>query len=198
MTYSNAWSTAIPLGSDSASNADNDIRQTRLDVSERLDHLVSDITADPIVTLANIIRRHPVYGTQQEYTGGSSVLMNGAAVGSGTTVPITLFMSFPDYLTGNSLIVLNNVNVRVYTGIAADSVTASVKSVDDSNSESSHVSGTDASTGWETIVLNAALTLVATRTYWVELTIDPNAAAANALVLYVEFDYTRLYGLQGV
>jgi hypothetical protein len=49
MPHTNAWSNLIPLGSDLAGHIDDDIRQLRLDVFERMNDIVVDWTADPIV-----------------------------------------------------------------------------------------------------------------------------------------------------
>jgi len=50
MAFTNVWSNVIPAGSDALSTADNQIRQLRLDIQERMDGgLVADWTADPLV-----------------------------------------------------------------------------------------------------------------------------------------------------
>lgn len=51
MSYSNAWSDTIPLGSELASHIDDQIRQLRLDIHERMNTLVTDWTADPVVLI---------------------------------------------------------------------------------------------------------------------------------------------------
>ena len=49
MAHSNVWSNIIPAGSDNLNTADNQIRQLRLDIQERMDEVVDDWTADPVV-----------------------------------------------------------------------------------------------------------------------------------------------------
>jgi len=49
MTYTNAWSDTIPLGTDLANTIDDSIRQLRLDIHDRMNSIVQDWTADPIV-----------------------------------------------------------------------------------------------------------------------------------------------------
>lgn len=49
MSYTNPWSDAIPLGSSLASTIDDSIRQLRLDIHDRMNSIVTDWTADPIV-----------------------------------------------------------------------------------------------------------------------------------------------------
>lgn len=54
MAFSNPWSNIIPAGSDPANTADDEIRQLRLDIDERMDQIVGAWSADPIVNLTTI------------------------------------------------------------------------------------------------------------------------------------------------
>jgi hypothetical protein len=54
MPYTNAWSDIRPPGTELARNIDDEIRALRLDVHERMDAVVADWTADPVVPLASI------------------------------------------------------------------------------------------------------------------------------------------------
>ncbi len=56
MAFTNPWSNIIPAGSDPANTADDEIRQLRLDVDERMDTIVGDWSADPLFTLLGIRR----------------------------------------------------------------------------------------------------------------------------------------------
>ncbi len=49
MAHTNVWSNVIPAGSDALNTADDQIRQLRLDIQERMDEVVDDWTADPVV-----------------------------------------------------------------------------------------------------------------------------------------------------
>lgn len=49
MSHTNAWTDSIPLGSELAKNIDDQIRQLRLDIHERMDDIVADWEADPVV-----------------------------------------------------------------------------------------------------------------------------------------------------
>ena len=51
MPFTNAWSDVIPAGSAAANTIDDQIRQLRLDIHERMDSLIDDWTADPLVPL---------------------------------------------------------------------------------------------------------------------------------------------------
>ena len=47
--YTNPWSNTIPLGTDIANTIDDSIRQLRLDISDRMNSIVVDWAADPVV-----------------------------------------------------------------------------------------------------------------------------------------------------
>jgi hypothetical protein len=49
MPYSNAWTNNHPLGSAAPSGIDDAARRLRLDIQERMDSIVDDWTADPVV-----------------------------------------------------------------------------------------------------------------------------------------------------
>jgi len=52
MPYTNPWIDSIPLGSQNANTADDEFRKIKLDIHERMDDIVVDWTADPIVLAA--------------------------------------------------------------------------------------------------------------------------------------------------
>lgn len=49
MAYSNAWSDTVPLGSADADTIDDAAQQLRADIHERMNDVVADWTADPVV-----------------------------------------------------------------------------------------------------------------------------------------------------
>lgn len=49
MPYTNPWSDTDPPGSQAANTIDDELRQLRLDIHERMDDIVADWTADPVV-----------------------------------------------------------------------------------------------------------------------------------------------------
>ena len=51
MAHTNEWSNIVPAGSDALNTADDQIRRLRLDIQERMDEVVDDWTADPVVPL---------------------------------------------------------------------------------------------------------------------------------------------------
>lgn len=52
MAYTNAWSVTVPAGSELASTIDDHLRRLRLDIQERMNDIVTDWTADPVVLSA--------------------------------------------------------------------------------------------------------------------------------------------------
>lgn len=56
MAFTNPWSNIIPAGSDPANTADDEIRQLRFDIDERMDSIVGDWSADPLFSLTGIRR----------------------------------------------------------------------------------------------------------------------------------------------
>jgi len=54
MAFTNVWSNVIPAGSDPANTADDELRQLRLDIDERMDTIVADWSADPLQPLTGI------------------------------------------------------------------------------------------------------------------------------------------------
>ena len=67
MAHSNVWSNIIPAGGDAANTADDAIRQLRVDIHERMNEVVTDWTADPVVpivpALATVCLTHSVAQT---------------------------------------------------------------------------------------------------------------------------------------
>ncbi len=50
MAYTNAWTNAVPAGSDAANTIDDQIRRLRLDINERMTDLVDNWDSDPVVS----------------------------------------------------------------------------------------------------------------------------------------------------
>lgn len=92
MPYTNAWSDSIPTGAELARNIDDQIRQLRLDVHERMDSLVADWTADPVVLSptgsSDLIRIIPYSSWLNDYHGVAGVgIFDGVAVGASGSGP---------------------------------------------------------------------------------------------------------------
>ena len=78
MPYTNTWVDNIPLGSALANTIDDQIRQLRLDIHERMDSVVIDWTADPVqlqsdvaiaTTQKNIFVHHSAFQLQLPVSG---------------------------------------------------------------------------------------------------------------------------------
>lgn len=54
MPYTNAWSDNTPLGTLAANQIDESIRQLRLDIHERMNMIVVDWEADPVVPISSV------------------------------------------------------------------------------------------------------------------------------------------------
>ncbi|MEK0325478.1 MAG: hypothetical protein QQN63_07220 [Nitrosopumilus sp.] len=73
MAYTNSgWPTNIPAGSDNLNTADDQLRRLRLDLKERFNDIVDDITTDPVV-LAFLQPDVPVVYTNASFAIPSGV-----------------------------------------------------------------------------------------------------------------------------
>lgn len=74
MAYTNVWNTTNPVGSDPASNADDDIRKLRLDIQERMDTVLGtgNWTVDPVVSWTGANTLFLSWGAFSIITGGAT------------------------------------------------------------------------------------------------------------------------------
>ncbi len=78
MAHTNAgWPTNIPAGSDALNTADDQLRRLRLDLKERFNDIVDDITADPIVIKSSLI---PTASIAHVYEGAALSILTGVAL----------------------------------------------------------------------------------------------------------------------
>lgn len=98
MAYSNVWSNVIPAGTAAANTLDDQIRQLRLDIQERMNDVVADWTVDPVVLKAREACR--VYHTAVQ----SSALQPGAVLAFDSETEDTSAMHDP--VTNNSRITI--------------------------------------------------------------------------------------------
>ena len=94
MAHSNVWSNIIPAGSDALNTADDQLRQLRLDIQERMDEVVSDWTADPVVPLGADV----VIATGQPDV---AVVYTNANLNALTGVALTIAFAAETLDTGN-------------------------------------------------------------------------------------------------
>ena len=111
MAHTNAgWPVNIPAGSDALNTADDQLRRLRLDLKERFNDFVDDITADPVVRKTLDVGR--IVGTPQiahVYEGAGATVASG---GGGSTVAFTAETldtgTFHDNSTNNSRLTITD------------------------------------------------------------------------------------------
>ncbi len=162
MAFTNVWSNIIPAGSDPANTADDELRQLRLDINERMDQLVEDWTADPLLTLTGIRRTvywtdgaFQIFGTGTTLSEGysnSSLKMHPAALTD--TINWVIRMNVPVGAT------LQRVEGRVFRDNATGAVI--MRSKRTTNTPTAITFNTQTSTflaGWHTLVGSALVEL---------------------------------------
>lgn len=163
MAFTNVWSNIIPAGSDPANTADDEIRQLRLDIDERMDSIVGDWSADPIVGLTTIRKTvHWCDGTFDPL--GSDTMAEGYTIfgvgmhpqAIGTNVHWRMNMKLPVGAT------LQKVDARIYKDtIAAVAQVIIVEADDAIPSEFALTTATvTTTTGWVTKTVGPALGFV--------------------------------------
>lgn len=158
MAFTNPWSNIIPAGSDPANTADDELRQLRLDINERMDELVEDWAADPLFVLTGIRRTlywtdgaFQIFGSGSTLTEGysnSSLKMHPAQLAD--TIEWIIRMDVPVGAT------LQRMEGRVFRDDAAGGMTMQGKRT--TNAPSSIAFNTQTSTflaGWHTLVASA-------------------------------------------
>lgn len=108
MPYTNVWSDTIPLGSASANTIDEAVRQVRLDVHERMQGVVQDWEADPVVPLASVGATIHGIGYDDDLSAGSKAL---------GYVPVVsvLTINFLGSTSVGGLVVINLNEVNTFT-----------------------------------------------------------------------------------
>ena len=126
MAYSNAWSNIIPAGSDALNTADDQIRQVRLDVQERMDDIVDDWTADPIVVKSDVI---PTASLAHVYEGAALSILSGVALTVNWFAETIGTGSFHDNVTNKSRLTITDAgyyqlysSLDLTSGATADAV----------------------------------------------------------------------------
>lgn len=79
MAYTNTWSVIIPAGTDPLNTADDQIRQLRLDLQERMNDIVVDWTVDPVVLAADIEKITGTPNVARVFTNAAFALPSGVA-----------------------------------------------------------------------------------------------------------------------
>lgn len=198
MPFTNPWSNIIPAGSDPANTADDELRQLRLDIDERMDTIVPDWSADPLFVLTGI--RKTIFwtdGTLDPGSGDSSLTKGWGG----------LSLAIPGALTPAALLdtmiwrtriplpvgaILQKVDVRVYRDQAAAVVIFGISRVTETPSRVSVGGATSTSlAGWHTLSDDTlALDVVQDEIYTIDvsLTADTTTDSARFWLFHYEYD----------
>jgi hypothetical protein len=205
MAFTNPWSNIIPAGSDPANTADDEIRQLRLDIDERMDTIVGDWSADPIVNLTTI--RKTAHWSDGNFDPlGVSTLTEGYEVFGVQLHPVTqgqtavwrMNMGLPVGAT------LQKVDFRVFRGNVFTVMNIQVAEADDTiPSEfvlSTAVVGT--ATGWVTPSLGPALGFVVAQDKpllaKVDMLFGVGSSAVDIGLFQVHYEYDIPNALTGI
>jgi len=122
MPYTNAWSDVRPPGTELARNIDDEFRAFRLDVHERMNSLVVDWTADPVVLApsgsSDLIRIIPYSSWLNDYHGVAGVgIFDGVAVGASGSGPYAATVNAVIPRNATITNIIHNISPEVGGGI---------------------------------------------------------------------------------
>ena len=118
MAYSNSWSNIIPVSSDPLNTADDQLRRLRLDVQERMDDLVDDWTADPVVPTIPISTLTGTPQVAHVYEGAAESLASGVNTTIAWTQETLDTGTFHDNSTNNSRLTITDAGYyRLYCAL---------------------------------------------------------------------------------
>ncbi len=201
MAYTNSgWPTNIPAGTDALNTADNQLRRMRLDLLERLNDIISDITADPVISNTGIVKiYHWTAGIPADET--FALLYNR---GSGAVVTLeskntsNLLWYMPLYLPVGA--VFQSVVFRVYQDSSSATITCAVNRISDVPEKTQL--GTVSSSGtpsWHNLTVGSlAHTVLAGSSYFASISLTPNAAGTEVRFVHMNVTYDRSFALQGL
>ncbi len=201
MPYTNSgWPTNIPAGTDALNTADDQLRRMRLDLLERLNDIISDITVDPVISNTGIVRTyHWSAGVPADET--FALLYNR---GSGAVVTLeskdtsNLLWYMPISLSVG--VTLQSVIFRVYQDSGLASITCAVHHVNDTPGRTQL--GTVSSSGtpsWHDLTVGSlAHTVLAGNSYFASISLTSNAAGTEVRFAHMDVTHDRSFALQGL
>jgi hypothetical protein len=205
MAYDNAWSKVIPAGSVAANLIDDHIRQVRLDLEQRLEDVVEDMTADPIIVNSSVKKTiHWSKGNQYKLTVLADDNWLGFNIGDGFftlspgAVSDTLQWIIPLDLPPG--VTLTDVVARVYRDSGATVSMAILEHTDTPTKNQIGSTQTSASTGWHDLS-QTGLTHVIDEadSYLVQVLLTADGSnATSARLLHLTVEYDRDFALQGL
>lgn len=198
MAYTNAWTTSSPLGGDPA-NADDDFRKLRLDLEERLEDVIDDLSADPVTTLTGVVSKKFHWSIGFDTEANHAVQASTFAL-----VPDAVSVSIIHYApvlvpVGTTL---QSVVVRCYRSSTATTIFNIILArIDDTPTkvEFSTQSPTADDTWQDVTFSSLAHTVLASNSYFLRFQMTANSAAADSVrLLHFYFTYDRTYATQGI
>lgn len=201
MAFSNPWSNIIPAGSDPANTADDELRKLRLDVDERMDTLVGDWSADPIVVLTGIRKTaHWRLGAFERVGATGFYEVEGILGGFMTpdALATTVRWGIPLVLPVGAI--LQKVEGRVYrdqAGSALDMIARKVTDVPADTSLAQDVSASVA--GWHTLTVSGlAQTVAVDESYYANFTMTAAVTVNSVQLAQVHYEYDITSAFQGI
>lgn len=202
MPFSNVWSNIIPAGSDPANTADDELRQLRLDIDERMDTIVGDWSADPLFSITSIRKTvHWADGTFDPL--GSDTMAEGYTIfgvgmhpqAIGTNVHWRMNMHLPVGAT------LQLVDARIYKDTIAAVAQVIIAEADDAiPSEFALATSTITSTtGWVNDVQSGlGLVVAQDKPLMIKINLGSIVAPDNVRFFQAHYEYDIPSALTGI
>jgi hypothetical protein len=198
MAFTNPWSNIIPAGSDPANTADDEIRQLRLDIDERMDQIVPDWSADPLFVLTGI--RKTIFWTDgiqdpgasdsslTEGYGGLSLAVPGALTPAALLDSMIWRIRIPLPVGAT----LQLVDARVFRNQAASAISFGVNRITETPSRTPIAGAASASTaGWQTLNDSAIAEVLAQDElfeFQISMTADTTTDSVRFWLFHYEYD----------
>lgn len=202
MAFTNVWSNIIPAGSDPANTADDEIRQLRLDVDERMDTLVGDWSADPIVVLT-AIRKTKHWSDGSFDPLGSDTLTEGYKVFGVGLHPAAVLGNLVWRINLSLPVgaVLQTVTGRVFRDSVLGIMAMDVVEADDATPSEFSLATVAASSlaGWHDLTLSTlALTVAQDKPLLVKFNLASTISPDHVRIFQVHYEYDLTHALQGI
>ena len=123
MPHTNPWTNILPLGSQQASTADDELRKLRLDIFERCSDFIVDWTADPVVLSPTAVRA--ALGSTSGYKVNTFSANDQATILAGNDHSYNVTQLLPDdiavqaiaYVGGACTVVYELHSIQLNTGV---------------------------------------------------------------------------------
>lgn len=196
MPYTNGWTINVPLGSDQANTADDQIRRFRLDVQERMNTLLggTNWANDPVLTMTGNILIIPFFFGVSEALASVTMIQQTANGYCNPSVLGTNARWFvPLNFSGHNGIVITKVRASLFwTAACTASLTVYSSVLSAPAAPTSLGTVSSASAGWS--IQDAAIanyTVINTESIYAVITLTSSGAAANTRYGGLEVTYNR-------